>query len=123
MKVYRVENQKEKHGIWRNFDGSYNPIFNKLSEGLAKSLSMDDSNFYRANGKQWFSATDTKEKLTKWFSLTDILEMKKMGYEVYEFEITLYREVSEYEIVFAREDIISQKVIDYREIWKLEKGA
>lgn len=40
---YRVENQEEKHGLWRNFDGSWNPIFDQLSEGLSRSLPMEDN--------------------------------------------------------------------------------
>ena len=29
---YRVEDQAEKHGLWRNFDGTWNPVFDQLSE-------------------------------------------------------------------------------------------
>lgn len=118
IKAYRVENQKDGHGIWRNFDGTLNPVFSKLSDGFAKSLPMPDSDFYREGGKQWFSATDTPEKLTAWFSRQDVLEMLAMGYEVYEFEITGYRTVSEYEIVFTRDSIVSQRAVDYSTIWK-----
>lgn len=116
MKAYRVENQAAEHGIWRNFDGSLNPVFSKLSDGLAKNIPMPDSDFYRYGGKQWFSATDTPEKLTAWFSKQDVLEMLAMGYEVLEFEITECRTVSEYEIVFTRDRIESQRVIDYQDI-------
>lgn len=28
---YRVEDQAEKHGMWRNFDGTWNPVFDQLS--------------------------------------------------------------------------------------------
>jgi len=118
MKAYRVENQASGHGIWRNFDGSLNPVFSKLSDGLAKNLPMPDSDFYRYGGKQWFSATDTPEKLTAWFSRQDVLEMLAMGYGVWEFEITSCRVVSEYEIIFTRDCIISQRAIDYSTIWK-----
>ena len=117
MKAYRVENQEKGNGIWRNFDGTFNPVFDKLSDGLAKSLPMEDNDFYRYQGKQWFSACDESWKLTKWFSKQDVIEMRAMGYEVWEFEIASYRQVSPYEIVFTREDIISQKIIDYKEIW------
>lgn len=27
---YRVEDQVEKHGLWRNFDGTWNPVFDQL---------------------------------------------------------------------------------------------
>lgn len=26
---YRVEDQAEKHGLWRNFDGTWNPVFDQ----------------------------------------------------------------------------------------------
>lgn len=48
---YRVENQEEKHGLWRNFDGSWNPIFDQLSEGLSRSLPMEDNPLYSLEGK------------------------------------------------------------------------
>lgn len=116
MKAYRVENQEKGNGIWRNFDGTLNPVFDKLSDGLAKSLPMDDNEYYRQGGKQWFSACDEKWKLQKWFSKQDVIEMREMGYEVWEFEISNCRKVSEYEIAFTRDSIISQRIIDYKEI-------
>ena len=118
MKAYRIENQTEKHGIWRNFDGSLNPVFSKLSDGLAKNLPMPDNAFYREDGKHWFSATDTPDKLKVWFSRQDVIEMLAMGYKVLEFEITRCRTVSEYEIVFTRDSIVSQREIDYSLIWE-----
>ena len=44
---YRVEDQVKKHGLWRNFDGTWNPVFDQLSEGLSRSLPMEDSELYR----------------------------------------------------------------------------
>lgn len=117
MKAYRVENQKTKHGIWRNFDGTINPIFNKLSDGLARNLQMEDNDFYRFNNKKCFSACDKKEKLTNWFSKQDVIEMIQMGYKVYEFEITDCRPVNDFEIVFTRESILIQRELNYEEIW------
>lgn len=120
MKAYRVEDQINKHGIWRNFDGSWNPVFDKLTNGLVKDMPMGDSTFYRDFNKQWFSATDTKEKLRHWFSAIDIYEMEQLGYEVLEFEITDYRNVSDYEIAFTRDTIVCQRVIHPEEIWENE---
>ena len=79
MKAYRVENQDKGNGIWRNFDGSINPVFKHLSQGKCKDMPMPDSDFYRHDGKKWFAATDTKEKLRAWFSELDIIEMQKLG--------------------------------------------
>lgn len=47
----------------------WNPVFDQLSEGLSRSLPMEDSELYREGGKQWFSAAPSKETLKHWFSL------------------------------------------------------
>lgn len=112
MKAYRIENQQEKHGIWRNFDGTLNPIFSKLTQGKCKDMPMEDSEFYRSGGKQWFSATDTPEKLKAWFSPMDVIELQKLGYKIYEFDISDCRTVSEFEIVFTRNSILRQREIN-----------
>ena len=117
MKAYRVENQKAQHGIWRNFDGTVNPVFSQLSDGKCRNLPMADSDYYRDGGDRWFAATDTKEKLQAWFSEKDLQEMQGLGYKIYEFEVSGCRVVSDYEIVFRREDIHSQKEIQISEVF------
>lgn len=114
---YRVENQVRKHGLWRTFDGSWNPVFDRLSEGLSRSLPMEDNNLYRRDGKQWFAAAPSKETLKHWFSLNDVLELYELGYRVYEFEINDTESISEFEIIFTRDNIVMQKEISYKEIW------
>lgn len=117
MKVYRVENPIEEHGLWRNFDGSPCDVFDKLTVGKSRTLPMADSEFYRQGGEQWFSATDTPEKLKEWFDVLDIVQMRKLGYKVYEFEVTNVKPVNEYEVVFTRDSIQSVIAIDPAEIW------
>jgi len=117
VKVYRVEDQAGKHGLWRDFDGTVNPLFNKLTVGKCKDMPMPDSDFYRANGKQWFSATDTPEKLLAWFDVLDIIESEKLGYHVYEFDVAGVRKVSDYEVVFTRDSIRECRAIDPQTIW------
>lgn len=114
---YRVENQIEKHGLWRNFDGTWNPVFDKLSEGLSRDLPMEDSDVYRQQGKAWFSAAPSKETLKHWFSMNDVLELSKLGYKVYEFELDNTKQISDFEIIFTRDNIITQNEINYKEIW------
>ena len=118
MKVYRVEDPYRKHGIWRDFDGTVNPVFKYLSDGKYKDMPMENSDFYREGGKNWFSATDMPEKLKAWFSTQDIIEMEDMGYSVIEFEVTNVREVSEFEVVFTRDSIIKWDYIDPQGIWE-----
>ena len=114
---YRVEDQVQKHGLWRNFDGTWNPVFEQLSEGLSRSLPMEDSDLYRQDGKQWFSAAPSKETLKHWFSLQDVIELAELGYKVYEFQLNNTKQISNFEIIFTRDNIINQKEINYKEIW------
>ena len=116
--AYRIENQTAKHGIWRNFDGTWNPIFSKLSDGQCKSLPMEDSDLYRVNGKQWFSSAPSKETLKHWFSKQDAIELIDLGYRVYEFELRDAKKVNDFEFIFTRDNIISQREIDYREVYR-----
>ena len=118
MKVYRVENPEEEHGLWRNFDGSSCDIFEKLKVGKCRNMPMPDNDFYREGGKQWFSATDTPDKLSAWFDVLDIVQMRSLGYKVYEFEVSNVRTVSEYEVVFTRDSIKSVIAIDPADIWQ-----
>ena len=118
MKVYRVEDPYRKHGIWRDFNETVDPVFKYLSDGKCKDMPMENSDFYREGGKNWLSATDTPEKLKAWFSTQDIIEMEDMGYSVIEFEVTNVREVSEFEVVFTRDSIIKWDYIDPCSIWK-----
>lgn len=80
-------------------------------------MPMDDSDFYRTDGKQWFSATDDPDKLKAWFNVQDIVEMERLGYGVYEFDITNAKTVSPFEIAFTRDAIDSVKQIDPGSIW------
>lgn len=114
---YRVENQIGGNGLWRNFDGTLNPVFEKLSDGLSRNLPMEDSEEYRKGGKQWFASAPSKETLKHWFSEQDVVELLALGYKVYEFALEDTRKISEFEIVFTRDNIVSQREIDYKEIW------
>ena len=117
-KVYRVEDPKGEHGLWRNFDGSPADTFSHLTVGKCKDMPMEDSGFYREGGKRWFSATDSPEKLKAWFDVLDITELVKMGFGVYCFTVKEIRTVSEYEVVFAREDIIDCETVTPEMIWE-----
>ena len=114
MKVYGVEDPYRKHGIWRDFDGTVNPVFKYLSDGKCKDMPMENSDFYREGGKNWFSATDTPEKLKAWFSTQDVIEMEDMGYSVIEFEEIKYRDNLKNE--YCRNNHIKLKRIPYTKI-------
>lgn len=118
IKIYRVEDPVGQHELWRGFDGSINPVFSKLTVGKCKDMPMDDSDFYRRNGKQWFSATDAPEKLKAWFDVIDIIEMEKLGYGVFEFEVTNIDVVSPFEVVFTRDSIVNVQKVASGGIWE-----
>lgn len=117
FKVYRVENQQEQHGLWRNFDGSWNPVFDTLTDGLSRNLPMEDSELYRQDRKQWFSSAPSTETLKHWFSISDVLELAEIGYKVYEFLVTDIKVVSDFEVIFIRKNILSQTEIEPKTIW------
>lgn len=118
MKVYRVENPVEEHGLWRNFDGSPCDVFEKLQVGKCREMPMPDNDFYREGGKQWFAATDSPGKLRAWFDVIDIVQMRRLGYKVYQFEASNVKKVNEYEVVFTRDSIESVIAIDPADIWR-----
>ena len=117
MKAYRIENQHERHGLWRDFAGNINPVFEQLSVGKCRNMPMEDSDFYRYNGKKWFSATDESWKMREWFDVEDVIELELLGYHLYEFDIRNCRTVSEFEIVFTRDAILEQRLINPAVIW------
>lgn len=101
------------------YDGS--PICQHIQSmrGLevVAEYAMEDSELYREGGKQWFSAAPSKETLKHWFSLTDVLELQKLGYKIYEFQLVDTKQISDFEIVFTRDNIVEQREINYKEIW------
>ena len=117
MKAYRIEDPKRGHGLWRDFDGTINPVFSKLTVGKCRNMPMEDNDFYRADGKQWFAATDEPWKMRAWFDVEDVIELEALGYHLFEFEIFDCRNVSEYEIVFTRDSIVNVREIDPQTIW------
>ena len=80
-------------------------------------MPMEDSEFYRFDGKQWFSATDEPWKMRAWFDVEDVIELEELGYRLFEFEINGCRIVSDYEIVFTRDSIVKTKELYPGEIW------
>lgn len=118
MKVYRVEEPKGKHGLWRDFDGKHNPIFDKLSEGKVRNLPMDDNfEIYKQNNKDWFASAPSKETLQHWFSKQDLIELERLNYKIFEFEIKNSIKLSDFEIIFTRDNIINTKELQISDIY------
>lgn len=123
IKVYRVENEKEQKGLWRKFDGTWEPLFDMLTDGQCKDMPMEDSPIYREGGKQWFASAPSKETLQKWFSKRDLEELTAKGFTISEFEIVGHKKVSDFEYIFTRDNIISRTYLKVSDIYPREQPA
>lgn len=121
MKVYRVENESEQKGLWRKFDGTYQPLFDMLTDGQCKDLPMEDSPIYREGGKRWFASAPSKETLQKWFSKKDLEELVSKGFTISEFEVVGYKKVSDFEYIFTRDNIINRNYLEVSDIYPEQK--
>ena len=121
IKVYRVENEKESKGLWRKFDGTWEPLFDMLTDGQCKDMPMEDSPIYREGGKRWFASAPSKETLQKWFSRRDLEELTAAGFTITEFEVLEYRKLSDFEYIFTRESIVNKTNINVTDIYPKEQ--
>ena len=123
IKIYRVENEDKQKGLWRKFDGTWEPLFNILTDGLCRNLPMEDNDLYRAEGKKWFASAPSRETLQKWFSKRDLEELTAAGFTISEFEVTNYKKVSEFEYIFTRDSIINRTYLTVSDIYPEQKPA
>lgn len=121
IKVYRVENEKEQKGLWRKFDGTWEPLFDMLTDGQCKDMPMEDSPIYREGGKQWFASAPSKETLQKWFSKRDLEELTAKGFTISEFEVFGHKKISDFEYIFTRDSIISRAYLKVSDIYPQEQ--
>ena len=121
IKVYRVENEKEQKGLWRKFDGIWEPLFDILTDGQCKDMPMEDNPIYREGGKQWFASAPSKETLQKWFSKRDLEELTAKGFTISEFEVVGYKKINDFEYIFTRDNIISRTYLKVSDIYPQEQ--
>lgn len=121
IKVYRVENEAEQKGLWRKFDGTWQPLFDMLTDGKCKDMPMEDSPIYREGGKRWFASAPSKETLQKWFSKIDLEELVSKGFTISEFEVVGYKKVSDFEYIFTRDNIINRNYLEVSDIYSERK--
>lgn len=117
IKVYRVENESEQKGLWRRFAGTWDPLFDMLTDGQCKDMPMDDSPLYRAGDKRWFASAPSKTTLRKWFSRRDLEELTASGFTINEIEVEEWKIVSEFEYIFPREAIVGKKFLTVDDIY------
>lgn len=116
MKIYRIENPNTMVGMWYTIDSQPSNYIYSI-DGISKDLPMPyEPEHYGQGGKKWFSGCHEKELMFHWFSLDDVKRLAADGYLLYEFEASEYQ-VEEYQTIFTREGIVSQRVIPYSDIW------
>ena len=117
LKVYRVENEVEEKGLWRKFDGTWQPLFDMLTDGKCKDMPMEDNPIYREGGKRWFASAPSKEALREWFSKRDLEELVSKDFTISEFEVVGYKKVSDFEYIFTRDNIINRNYLKVSDIY------
>ena len=108
MKVlYRIDNFEQKRGIWRDWDGNWNPVFDEfLQDGVSKDLPMEDNKIYNGG---WFAATESLETLIPhWVSFDDLRKLYEHGWAVTinVCEEKYTRKLNDYETIFLKEKAI-----------------
>lgn len=117
MKVlYRIDNFEQKRGIWRDWDGNWNPVFDEfLQDGVSKDLPMEDNKTYQGG---WFAATESLETLIPhWVSFDDLRKLYKHGWVVQSYlcEEQYTKKLNDYETIFLKE-----KATPYAPFWNLD---
>lgn len=119
IKVYRVEHTPKEKGLWRKFDGTWEPLFDMLTDGKCRDLPMEFDPIYGEEGTRWFASAPSKETLQKWFSKRDLEELVSNGFTINEFTVSRYKILNEFEYIFPRENIVERRILDVRDIYPL----
>lgn len=114
--IWRIENPTTGTGMWYNDKGEFAPVITKLTEGISAHLPMENNPVHRLHGKHWHSGVVSYESLKNWFSKRDTEELISMGYVLYEIVTEEYNEL-EFEILFTKEGIVSQREINLLEVF------
>jgi hypothetical protein len=118
--IYRIELPDSRDGMWYNSDGELKKKIHLLCpNGVAKDFPMPFNPLYRKDGKVWQSAGKNIENMNQWFTADDAMNLYKNGYRLYEYQTEVYQEL-EMEILFCRENVISQKEIPLNKVWNIE---
>lgn len=119
-RVYRIEHPTDRNGMWYTKDGVLNKRIHILCpEGISKDLPMPlNRELHRKDGKVWNSGGDSIENMKHWFTDNDVRTLYNNGFRLFEFHTTLFNPL-EYEILFCREGIITQREIPLETIWSI----
>jgi hypothetical protein len=111
QKLFRVENPVSKQGLWYREDGTFNPFITKFPNALARDYPMGFDPAFKVEGLDWISACDNIPDMKNWFSAQDLADFNRVGYHLFEFNVSRYRTVSGH-AVFAKEHVLEVNKID-----------
>lgn len=118
MTIFRIEKSDQKHGMWHNENGEYDPIIQEICPNSAtKDLPMPYNEQHKKDGLKWFSATSSIENMHYWFSADDAQRLINNGFKLYQMRINMYQ-ITEMEVLFCREGVIESKEIPLENVWK-----
>lgn len=117
--LYRIENLETMRGMWYDKNGKFNPFIDQLTDGLSKDLPMEEHERYGKDGFRWFSGCDNIDDMRRWFSTRDALELSESNYQLYLYTVNQFVK-EEHQVLFTREGIRDQKVIQLGDVWDLE---
>jgi len=120
--VYRIENPKDKGGMWYDGEGNFNPTIHLLCpNAIAKDFPMGFCDDHQREGKRWQSAGKNIENMNQWFSREDAENLVANGFHLYKFEVTEWYE-KEMEILFTREGVVAVEIIPIDHVWVLSEN-
>jgi hypothetical protein len=106
MKLLRVENPDTMQGLWYRGDSTFNPIITTLGGAKCANLPMEFDPAFKVDGLDWFSACDSANDMSNWFSVDDLRKLSARGYRLFEFQVERYRTVNGH-AAFARQHVIT----------------
>lgn len=119
MQLYRIENLETMQGMWYDKNGKFNPFIEQLTEGISKSLPMEEHERYGKDGFRWFSGCDNIEDMQVWFSSKDALELSESNYQLFMYTVNNFVK-EENQVLFTREGIQDKKILRLEDVWNLE---
>ncbi len=86
--LYRVENQLTMIGLWYNAEGEKTDFIKSVPGALCADVPMEfDPDFTGG----WYSAGESVEQMSSWFSAQDVAKLTQVGYELFEIQVPEYR--------------------------------
>ena len=102
--LFRIENPLSDQSLWYDTAGNLRPIIHRLTDAKARDMPMGFDPDFGAEGLRWYSACTSIEALSCVVSHRDIIELERMGYDLWRFEVDRFR-TNDWHALFAREDV------------------